>query len=37
MSRPSIINNLNNLQPLWKQDNLKKGRKFLTTNNNQLI
>ena len=25
---PYVINSLNNLQPLWKIDNLKKGKKM---------
>ena len=31
-THPSVINSLNNLQPLWAKDNLSKGSKILLTN-----
>jgi hypothetical protein len=28
-THPSVVNNLNNLQPLWAKDNFSKGKKIL--------
>lgn len=33
----SIINALNNLQPLWKKDNLSKGNKILSSNTTKIV